>query len=67
MQTTVSKPIIFEGIGLHKGLKSKLSILPAEIDFGICFKRIDVQKGDVYIPALLNNVVNSELCTRLEN
>jgi UDP-3-O-[3-hydroxymyristoyl] N-acetylglucosamine deacetylase len=63
----VSKPIIFEGIGLHKGLKSKLSILPAEIDFGICFKRIDVQKGDVYIPALLNNVVNSELCTRLEN
>ena len=67
MQTTVSKPIIFEGIGLHKGLKSKLSILPAEIDFGICFKRIDVQKSDVYIPALLNNVVNSELCTRLEN
>jgi UDP-3-O-[3-hydroxymyristoyl] N-acetylglucosamine deacetylase len=63
----VSKPIIFEGIGLHKGLKSKLSILPAEIDFGICFKRIDVQKSDVYIPALLNNVVNSELCTRLEN
>jgi len=67
LQTTVSKPIIFEGIGLHKGLKSKLSILPAEIDFGICFKRIDVQKSDVYIPALLNNVVNSELCTRLEN
>jgi len=67
LQTTVSKPIIFEGIGLHKGLKSKLSVLPAEIDFGICFKRIDVQTGDVSIPAVLNNVVNSELCTRLEN
>jgi UDP-3-O-[3-hydroxymyristoyl] N-acetylglucosamine deacetylase len=63
----VSKPIIFEGIGLHKGLKSKISVLPAEIDFGICFKRIDVQTGDVSIPAVLNNVVNSELCTRLEN
>ena len=63
----MSKPIIFEGIGLHKGLKSKLSVLPAEIDFGICFKRIDVQTGDVSIPAVLNNVVNSELCTRLEN
>ena len=67
MQTTVNKPIIFEGIGLHKGLKSKLSVLPAEIDFGICFKRIDVHSGDVYIPAILNNVANSELCTRLEN
>ena len=67
MQTTVSKPIIFEGVGLHKGLKSKLSVLPAEIDFGICFKRVDMQSGDVYIPAILNNVVNSELCTRLEN
>ena len=63
----MSKPIIFEGIGLHKGLKSKLSVLPAEIDFGICFKRVDMQSGDVYIPAILNNVVNSELCTRLEN
>tara|TARA_B100001059_G_C17731141_1_gene526266 strand:+ start:87 stop:1040 length:954 start_codon:yes stop_codon:yes gene_type:complete len=67
LQTTVSKPIIFEGIGLHKGLKAKLLILPAEIDSGICFKRIDIQSGDVYIPAILDNVVNSELCTRLEN
>lgn len=67
LQTTVSKPITFEGIGLHKGLKSKLLVLPAEADFGICFKRTDVQSGDAYIPAILNNVVNSELCTRLEN
>jgi UDP-3-O-[3-hydroxymyristoyl] N-acetylglucosamine deacetylase len=63
----VSKPIIFEGIGLHKGLRSKLLVLPAEVDFGICFKRIDVRSGDIYIPAILKNVVNSELCTRLEN
>ena len=67
LQTTVGKPITFEGIGLHKGLKSKLLVLPAEPDFGICFKRTDVQSGDAYIPAILNNVVNSELCTRLEN
>ena len=38
LQTTVSKPIIFEGIGLHKGLKAKLLISPAEIDSGICLK-----------------------------
>jgi UDP-3-O-[3-hydroxymyristoyl] N-acetylglucosamine deacetylase len=67
LQTTVSKPIIFEGIGLHKGLWSKLVVLPASIDSGICFKRIDVKAGNKFIPAVLDNVVESELCTRLEN
>ena len=67
MQTTVSEPIIFEGIGLHKGLWSKLAILPANIDSGICFKRVDIKAGNNYIPAVLNNVVDSELCTRLAN
>ena len=67
MQATVSKPIIFEGIGLHRGLWSKLVVLPANIDSGICFKRIDVKAVNKIIPALLDNVVNSELCTRLEN
>ena len=67
MQATVSKPIIFEGIGLHRGLWSKLVVLPANIDSGICFKRIDVKAVNKIIPAVLDNVVNSELCTRLEN
>ena len=67
MQTTVSEPIIFEGIGLHKGLWSKLAILPANIDSGICFKRVDIKAGNNFIPAVLNNVVDSELCTRLAN
>ena len=67
MQTTVSKPITFEGIGLHTGLRSRLKVLPANIDFGICFKRTDIQSKDKYIPAALVNVVESQLCTRLEN
>ena len=67
MQTTVSKPILFEGIGLHKGLRSKLIVLPAEIDYGICFKRTDVKLRNKFVPAVLGNVVNSELCTRLIN
>ena len=67
MQTTVSKPIIFEGIGLHKGLRSKLVVLPADIDSGICFKRTDVKSGNNLVRALLGNVTNSELCTRLAN
>ncbi len=67
LQTTVSKPIIFEGIGLHKGLWAKLTVVPAEIDSGICFKRLDIAKGNKFIPAVLDNVVNSQLCTRLAN
>ena len=67
LQSTVSRPIIFEGTGLHKGLCSKLVVLPANIGSGICFKRIDVKAGNKFIPAVLDNVVNSELCTRLEN
>jgi len=67
LQTTVSKPIIFEGIGLHKGLWSKLVVLPADIDSGISFKRIDVKTGNKFISAVLDNVVDSELCTRLAN
>ena len=67
MQTTVSKPITFEGIGLHTGLRSRLTVLPANINFGICFKRTDIQTKAKYIPAALANVVESQLCTRLEN
>ena len=67
MQTTVNEPIIFEGIGLHKGLWSKLVVLPASIDSGICFKRVDVKAGNKFIPANLDNVVKSELCTKVAN
>jgi UDP-3-O-[3-hydroxymyristoyl] N-acetylglucosamine deacetylase len=67
LQTTVSEPILFEGIGLHTGIKSKLTVLPADIDFGICFKRSDIQFDYEYIPADIGNVVNSELCTLVEN
>ena len=67
LQTTVSKPIIFEGIGLHKGLRSKLVVMPADVGSGICFKRMDIKEGDKLIPATLENVVNSELCTCLAN
>ena len=67
LQTTVSKPIIFEGIGLHKGLSSKLVVLPAGVGSGICFKRTDIQSGNKFIPAILGNVVSSELCTRVAN
>ena len=67
MQATVSKPIIFEGIGLHTGKKSKLTLLPADADFGIRFKRTDIRSGDNSVEASWLNIAESELCTRLTN
>ena len=43
-QQTISKPISFEGIGLHTGKKSKINIFPGQADQGIVFKRIDLKK-----------------------
>ena len=65
-QQTISRPITFEGIGLHTGKKSKIRILPSTEDKGIVFKRIDI-KGDNLIKANYNNVTSAKLCTTLEN
>ena len=45
-QKTITKEIIFEGIGLHSGVSSKLILKPAPADFGIKF-----YIGDTIIPA----------------
>ena len=65
-QTTVSEPIKFEGVGLHFGKNTKLTILPAKSNEGIVFKRIDL-KNNNYIKASFLNVTSAKLCTTLEN
>ncbi|MCF7908662.1 MAG: UDP-3-O-acyl-N-acetylglucosamine deacetylase [Candidatus Omnitrophica bacterium] len=41
-QRTISKKIVFEGVGLHTGVKTKLEMLPAAVDSGITFLRQDI-------------------------
>ena len=41
-QKTLVEPIHFEGVGLHSGKKSKMTILPSKEDQGIVFKRVDL-------------------------
>ena len=65
-QTTIVKPIIFEGIGLHSGKNVKIKILAAEADHGIAFRRIDLKKNNL-IKANYNNVSSAKLCTTLKN
>ena len=65
-QKTINNPVSFEGIGLHSGKKSKITILPAQDDQGITFKRIDLKNNNL-VPANYKNVSSAKLCTTLEN
>ena len=65
-QTTVSKPLKFEGIGLHSGKNTTLKVLPAKADHGIVFKRIDLKQNNL-VEANYKNVTSTKLCTTLEN
>ncbi len=65
-QTTIKKKIIFEGIGLHSGIVTKLVLLPAETDSGINFLRSDLAKSKP-ISALWNNIKAANLCTKITN
>ena len=43
-----------------------MSIEPAKPDTGIVFERTDLEKNKV-IKAVINNVVESRLCTKIKN
>ena len=65
-QNTLTKPLKLEGIGLHSGEKSRITILPAEDNQGVVFKRIDIKRNNI-IEANYQNVVSAKLCTTLQN
>ena len=64
-QQTLSKPVVFEGVGLHSGKKSKIKILPND-EQGILFKRVDIFKNNVIV-ADYKNVSSTTLSTTLMN
>ena len=65
-QKTLSKSVIFEGIGLHTGKNSIVNLNPADEDTGIIFKRTDLSEKNL-IHANFTNVTSAKLCTTLEN
>lgn len=67
MQTTITSPVSFEGVGLHSGEAAAMTVRPAPANHGIVFRRTDVPVGQGVIPALWRHVRQSPLCTRLEN
>ena len=65
-QKTVNSNVSFEGIGLHTGINSKITIKPSSPNSGIIFRRIDLKKNNIVYPNIFN-VSNAVLCTTISN
>ena len=65
-QRTIAAPVKTVGIGLHTGRKVTLQLLPAPVDTGIVFRRVDL-KDSVAISAHAHGVTDTRLATVLQN
>ena len=65
-QKTLKNTVNFNGVALHSGLKVNISIKPAKPNFGIVFKRTDLDKNNLVYPNFMN-VTNTSLNTTIEN
>ena len=65
-QKTIKKNVSFSGVALHSGVNVNVIIKPADPDFGIVFKRIDLKSNNLVYPNFAN-VSNTSLNTTVEN
>ena len=65
-QKTIKNNISFSGIALHSGLDVNVCIKPASPNYGIVFKRVDLNKNNMVYPNFMN-VTNTSLNTTIEN
>ncbi len=67
MQTTIKNAISLVGTGLHSGRPVRMRILPASAEYGIWFRRVDIEGRDNLIAARYDNVADTRLCTNIAN
>ena len=65
-QKTLNSEVSFSGIGLHLGKNVDVTLIPANSNSGITFKRTDLEKNNEVI-ANFKNVSSAKLCTKIEN
>ena len=65
-QKTIQQPVSFSGVALHSGVDVTICIKPADPNFGIVFKRIDLKTNNLVNPNFMN-VTNTSLNTTIEN
>ena len=66
-QRTINGVVNCNGIGLHSGLQTKMSLIPAPTDHGIVFRRTDLNGVHGIITAHYKNVVDTNLGTTISN
>lgn len=62
-QRTLQSSVSATGIGVHSGRTVRLCLNPAPVNTGIVFRRVDL--GSVEIPARVENVGDTRMCTCL--
>jgi UDP-3-O-[3-hydroxymyristoyl] N-acetylglucosamine deacetylase len=65
-QKTIKNNVSFSGVALHSGLDVDICIKPADPNFGIVFKRVDIKENNLVYPNFMN-VTNTSLNTTIEN
>ena len=68
-QNTINQSCSFEGVALHSGEHSKITLHPSTANTGIKFRRIDhkLPASQNIIDANFKNIRSSQLCTTIEN
>jgi UDP-3-O-[3-hydroxymyristoyl] N-acetylglucosamine deacetylase len=64
-QKTLKSAISCTGIGLHSGEKVSMTLIPADVDAGITFRRTDVAGEGAVINASFDQVCDTRLCTSI--
>ena len=65
-QKTIKKKVSFSGVALHSGINVNLEINPANPNYGIVFKRVDIKENNLVYPNFAN-VSSTSLNTTIEN
>lgn len=63
-QYTLKQPVTLKGKGLHTGVAATLHLLPAEVDYGFQFQRMDLE-GQPVLKALAEYVLETPRSTKL--
>jgi UDP-3-O-[3-hydroxymyristoyl] N-acetylglucosamine deacetylase len=66
-QTTILRKVSCAGVGVHSGQRARLTLLPAPVNSGVRFVRIDAASGTQDVPAHAEAVSNTQLGTTLSN
>ena len=65
-QKTIAAPIKIQGIGIHSGNKVKMNMIPAPVNTGIVFVRVD-QSPPISIKAVTENVSSTNMSTDISS